>query len=177
MNAKVVNLVATADLKQPVDLDYLSKFPFIIYDQEIYGGRVAYLKTRKMFGKVSIFFSGKLISIGTKSREQALHDLKYTHNILVSNQIINHIKLKIIVHNIVAILDTQLKMDLEDLSSSNENAIYEPTQFPAVFLHIEEPKSVFTIFNSGKTIITGVKSLKELDDAVEKILKIFGKIS
>jgi len=168
--------VATADLKQPVDLDCVSTLPFIIYDQEIYGGKVAYLKNKKTFGTVSIFFSGKLISIGTKSRRQALHDLKYTHNILESNQIINHTKIKITVHNIVATIDTQLKIDLECLSY-NDNAIYEPTQFPAVFLHIENPKAVFTIFNSGKIIITGVKSLKELDDAMEKIKNIFEKIS
>jgi len=72
----IVN-VATASLDQPVDLEHLRKqFPkHILWDQDIYGGRVAYYKTEKMEGKVSIFWSGKLISVGTKTIEKAFQEL------------------------------------------------------------------------------------------------------
>ena len=33
---------------------------------DVYGRRAAYLKTKEMQGKVSIFSSGKMISVGTK---------------------------------------------------------------------------------------------------------------
>ena len=60
-------MVATGDLTQQVSLEDISRLPYTIHDQEIYGGRVAYLKTPEMHGKVSIFPSGKLISVGTRA--------------------------------------------------------------------------------------------------------------
>jgi hypothetical protein len=75
MKFEIVNIVATADLRQQVELTEIAKIRYTIHDQEIYGGRVAYLKTPAMHGKTTIFPSGKLISVGTKTREQAQHDL------------------------------------------------------------------------------------------------------
>jgi TATA-box binding protein (TBP) (component of TFIID and TFIIIB) len=67
----IVNVVATADLNQEVDLFELANLKEIVYDSEIYGGRVAYFKLSDMEGKVSIFSSGKMISVGTKSDKTA----------------------------------------------------------------------------------------------------------
>ena len=78
LKPKIVNLVATGDLKQSVSLPEVAKIRYTIYDQEIYGGRVAYLKTPRMHGKTSVFPSGKLISVGTRSPEEAQSDLQYT---------------------------------------------------------------------------------------------------
>ena len=71
----IVNVVATANLNQEVDLFELAKCKGILHDSEIYGGRVAYFKSPKMEGKVSIFRSAKLISVGTKSEEGAFSEL------------------------------------------------------------------------------------------------------
>ena len=59
MNLEIVNLVATGDLKQTVDLHKLSKLRNVDFDKNTYGGKVAYYKTENMIGKVSIFSSGK----------------------------------------------------------------------------------------------------------------------
>jgi len=85
MELEIVNVVSTADLKQSVNLNEISKLGHVIFDQEIYGGRVAYLKKPEMHGKVTIFSSGKLISVGTKSPEQAEEDLLTTHETLVAS--------------------------------------------------------------------------------------------
>ena len=71
----IVNVVATATLDRSVDLASLPQlFPrFISYDPERYFA--AYFKSDKMQGKVSIFFSGKMISVGTRSKEKAKHEL------------------------------------------------------------------------------------------------------
>ena len=87
---EIVNVVATADMHQQVDLIQISQLDYTIYGPEKYGGRCAYLKTPEMHGKVSIFLSGKLISVGSKSPEQAQRDLKRTTEILVSNGLIDH---------------------------------------------------------------------------------------
>lgn len=81
-NPIVVNVVATAELGQSVDLTQVSKIEHTIFDQEIYGGRAAYMKRPGMHGKVTIFTSGKMISVGNKSREEAEADLQETVNTL-----------------------------------------------------------------------------------------------
>lgn len=75
---KIVNLVATAVLDRSIDLGTLNKlFPQeVIHDPAIYGGRVAYFKSKDMQGKVTIFWSGKLISVGTQTVEAARKELK-----------------------------------------------------------------------------------------------------
>ncbi|NIO36837.1 TATA box-binding protein, partial [Candidatus Bathyarchaeota archaeon] len=71
----IVNVVATATLDRSVDLASLPRlFPrFICYDQKKYFA--AYFKSDKMQGKVSIFSSGKMISVGTKSPEEAKREI------------------------------------------------------------------------------------------------------
>jgi len=84
----IVNVVATAALNQRLDLNELRKFREILHDSEIYGGRVAYFKSSNMNGKVSIFASGKMISVGTKSEEEAAHKLVYVKDFLVKKGLI-----------------------------------------------------------------------------------------
>jgi len=84
---KIVNVVATASLDRPVDLELIrTQFSKdILWDQDIYGGRVAYYKTVDMEGKVSIFWSGKLISVGTKTIGKAFQELYQTAKALNAN--------------------------------------------------------------------------------------------
>ena len=74
---RIVNVVSTATLDSPVDIEYLPQlFPNeAVHNEEIYGGRVAYFKSEAMQGKVTIFPSGKIISVGTRSIEDAIHPL------------------------------------------------------------------------------------------------------
>jgi TATA-box binding protein (TBP) (component of TFIID and TFIIIB) len=53
----IVNVVVTTDLKQPVDLEKLTEPKEVAYDPRKYNGKVAYFKSEKMQGKVTIFFS------------------------------------------------------------------------------------------------------------------------
>ena len=167
----IVNVVSTADLEQVVDLVKVSQLPYTIFDQEIYGGRVAYLKTPSMKGKVSIFFSGKLISVGTKSSEQAQLDLKNAVKILVSEGLINPVNIVVKLRNIVAVHNLGIPVDLEEMALI-VNGIYEPEQFPGLILRQDEPKVTYLVFSSGKIVIAGSKSLEDLDLAASKIEKI-----
>jgi TATA-box binding protein (TBP) (component of TFIID and TFIIIB) len=62
-------VVATAELKQFVDLSRLVYVKGFLYDTAIY--RCAYLKDNRTKAKVSIFSTGRMISVGTKSYEDA----------------------------------------------------------------------------------------------------------
>lgn len=171
MTLRIVNLVATADLGQRVDLVRFSELEHVLFDKEIYGGRVAYLKAPGMHGKVNVFFSGKLISVGSCSEDDAQHDLFFTRDMLVENGLVEQVDVEVIVRNIVATTESDHPLDLEALSYE-ANALYEPEQFPAVIYKITEPKTTFLIFNSGKIVISGAKSIEHLEKA-EKIVMDF----
>ena len=168
LKPEIVNLVATGDLAQKVSLEGISELSDTIYDQEIYGGRVAYLKTPEMYGKVSIFSSGKMISVGTKSPEEAQRDLDTTVSTLVESGLIDHVEVKARIRNIVVLLQVNVA-GLEELAEAI-GAIYEPEQFPAAIYKPDDLDVSYLIFNSGKIIISGIKNIEEIDIASEKII-------
>lgn len=51
----IVTVVATASVNQPIDFEELRRFSEIFHDSDVYGGRVAYFKTKQIQDKVSIF--------------------------------------------------------------------------------------------------------------------------
>ena len=172
---EIVNVVATADIEQQVDLVEISKLPDIIYSTEKYGGRVAYLKTPSIKGKVSIFRTGKLISVGTKSEEQALQDLNNTVKFLVSKGSIKPVNIEAEVRNIVAVQNLGSTVALEEMSLAM-NCIYEPEQFSGLIIRQDNPKVTYLVFSSGKVVITGSKSLEEVDKAALKLQEIIDNI-
>jgi len=168
----IVNVVATASLDQPVDLELLRKqFPkHILWDQDIYGGRVAYYKTKDMEGKVSIFWSGKLISVGTKSVEKAFQELKQTAKALNAN-----LKTMPKVQNIVATATLE-QVDIDEMVKKlqeNENiVIYEPEQFPGAILKLPingKTKATVLLFSSGKLVCTGLTKIDQIKEAIKKV--------
>lgn len=167
---EIVNLVATASLKQKVNLVDISKMKHIIFDQEIYGGRVAYLKTPSMHGKVIIFSSGKLISVGTKSLTEAKEDLQATAKMLAEHNYIEQVEIEAQVRNIVAIKKMSERLDLEEIANKHQS-IYEPEQFPALIMKLNNPKATLLIFSTGKIVIAGTKSQKELEEVEKQIQK------
>ncbi|MGD0645294.1 MAG: hypothetical protein ABSA75_10355 [Candidatus Bathyarchaeia archaeon] len=46
-----------------MDFEELRRYGEIFHYSDVYGGQVAYFKTKEMQGKVSIFSSGKMIRI------------------------------------------------------------------------------------------------------------------
>ncbi len=115
---EIVNIVATADLRQRINLVEISQLPYTTFDQEIYGGRVAYIKTPTMHGKVSIFSSGKIISAGTKRPKQSQQDLNITVKKLVSVGLIKPVNVDAKLRNIVAVQNFGAPVALEEMSLS-----------------------------------------------------------
>ncbi len=175
MKPEVVNVVATADLQQRVSLTDISHLPHTLHDQEIYGGRVAYLKTPEMHGKVTIFPSGKLISVGTRSSQQAEEDIQTTGQLLLADNLIEPVELTITVRNLVAVLTLPETVDLENFASEN-NVIYEPEQFPGAIIKTTQPKATHLVFSSGKIVISGTRSIQELHEATNWITEVLHKV-
>ena len=168
----VVNVVATAALNQKIDFSELRKLGEILHHSDIYGGRVAYFKSPNMKGKVSIFASGKMISIGTKSEKEAAYELEYVKDFLVEKGFIQPTTVKKKIQNIVVMANFGESINLEELAK-NYNIIYEPEQFPGGILRIEEPyKATVLIFASGKAIVTGLRSSDQIKPITQKVVSI-----
>jgi TATA-box binding protein (TBP) (component of TFIID and TFIIIB) len=170
---RIVNVVATAALDRSVDLDAIREhFPHrVIHDPKIYRGRVAYYKSKNMEGKVTIFSSGKMISIGTKSVEKANKELRFVAKKLSAN-LITRPKIQ----SIVATADFKTSIDLENFLSQLQkekrfHAIYEPEQFPGVIIKFqidEENQATILLFASGKLVSAGLTS----PDLICKAIKV-----
>ena len=168
----IVNVVATASLSQELDLDELGKFSEILHDSEIYGGRVAYFKSSDMKGKVSLFVSGKMISVGTTSEKEAFYELEHAQKFLVEKGFVKPILLEPKIQNIVVTADFGESVNLEELSKDCK-MIYEPEQFPGGILRIEEPyKATILIFASGKIVITGLRSSNHIQPTIQKLVDV-----
>ena len=164
---QIVNVVATATMNQQIDFGKLRKFKEIKHDPDVYGGRVAYFKSSAMEGKVSIFTPGKMISVGTKSEKQAIKELNVAMRFLVKKALARKVELQPRIENLVVTADFGKGLNLEKFSE-NLRAIYEPEQFAGAILRLEQPfKASILVFSSGKTVITGLKSAKQIDPTTQ----------
>jgi len=169
---RIVNVVATAVLDRPMDLEFLYElFPReVIYDSEIYGGRVAYFKSKNMEGKVSIFTSGKIISIGTKSVKKAIQELKFVAKALNAS-----LKIKPKIQSIVTTADLKTSIDLESFLSQIQeekqfHSMYEPEQFPGAIVKFEVvqgSEATILLFASGKLVCIGLTRYDYIQRALE----------
>lgn len=171
--AEIVNVVATASLNQTVDLRELNGCKEFIYNSATYNGRVAYFKLNEMQGKVSIFSSGKMISVGTKSAEQSINELELAKETLIKMGLIKQVQLFPKTRNMIVTVDLKREIDLNEIIERTR-AIYEPEQFPAAILRLKEPfKTTILIFASGKLVISGLKHVSEIEPVVKSVENIF----
>lgn len=70
----------------------------------------------------------------------------------------------------------QDKIPLEKMAAMLPNTEYNPEQFPGLVLRIREPKTSALIFNSGKIVCTGARSIEKVDEAMMRIVEALKKI-
>lgn len=177
IRTKIVNVVATASLEQQIDLAELGQFKEIFHDSNVYGGRVAYFKKPNMTGKVSIFPSGKMISIGTKNERDAFKELENAKDFLIKREFIKPTLIQPKTQNIVLTMDFQKPINIEELIVDYK-VIYEPEQFPGAILRINQPyKATVLIFASGKIVLTGLNDTNQIEPTVEPLKAIVEKFA
>lgn len=157
----IQNVVCTSNLNQKVNVSLFNNFPWGFYDSVIYGGRCGYIKTPEMKGKVTVFPSGKLISVGAKSILEAKNQLNHAKFYLLQENMISNTKLRCNIQNIVALMNINRKITLSNLTKKITKSVYNPQKFPAIIYKTENGSCL--IFSSGKIIISGVRSTNELD--------------
>jgi len=85
-------------------------------------------------------------------------------------------KSNLTVQNIVATASLGKPVSLTTLARTQPNTKYNPEQFPGLVLRVAKPKSAVLVFSSGNIVCTGTKSLAQVKDVIQQVIKQLAKI-
>jgi len=80
------------------------------------------------------------------------------------------------VQNIVATTSLGKDVSLTKLARTQANTEYNPDTFPGLVLRIKQPKSAVLVFSSGNLVCTGTKSIAQVKEVVQQVIKQLKKI-
>lgn len=80
------------------------------------------------------------------------------------------------VQNIVATTSLEEEVSLSKLARTQPNTEYNPETFPGLVLRIKQPKSAVLVFSSGNLVCTGVKSIAQVREVIDQVIKQLKKI-
>jgi transcription initiation factor TFIID TATA-box-binding protein len=80
------------------------------------------------------------------------------------------------VQNIVATTSLGKPVSLTQLAKTQSNTEYNPEQFPGLVLRIKEPKSAVLVFSSGNLVCTGTKSIAQVKEVIDAVIRQIAKI-
>jgi len=81
------------------------------------------------------------------------------------------------IQNIVATTSLGKDVPLTKLAKTIPNTEYNPEQFPGLVLRVKEPKSAVLVFSSGNLVCTGTKSIAQVKEVIEQVIKTLRKIN
>ncbi len=171
LDYKIENVVATVtlDIKEKIDLNIIArKYADCEYNPERFPGLVMRVTDPK--ATVLVFSTGKMVVTGMRQASEAktvvdnvIQRIKKA-KLEVSNPVIT-------VQNIVASGDLHTPIDLNMAAVVMEYAMYEPEVFPGLIYRMQDPKTVFLIFSTGRIVCTGGKTKEIVAQAVRKLQK------
>ena len=81
------------------------------------------------------------------------------------------------VQNIVATASLGKPVPLTKLARTQPNTEYNPETFPGLVLRVKEPKSAVLVFSSGNLVCTGTKSISQVRQVIDAVIKQLKKIN
>jgi len=173
--SKVQNVVVSANIYAKLPLE---KLAVILdnsdYTPETFPGLIYKVKDDELsFKKASflLFSSGRIICAGTKSVKAAKDAVKHVVEDLKNVKIEITKKPKIVVQNMVASGSVGGKLNLNEIVFLFDNTEYEPEQFPGLVYKLKGEDQLqnitFLLFGTGKIVIAGAKSEKQIKDSVK----------
>jgi len=174
---KIENVVATVimEITEKIDLTKIArKFEDAEYNPERFPGLVMRINDPK--ATFLIFSTGKMVITGLRRADEASPGVKKiiksikNAGITVSNP-------EITIQNIVASGDLHTFIDLNMAAIVMENVMYEPEVFPGLIYRMQDPKTVFLIFSTGKVVCTGAKNKKFVKEAFIKLNRVVRELN
>ncbi len=169
LDYKIENVVATVimEITEKIDLTKIArKFEDVEYNPERFPGLVMRITDPK--ATFLIFSTGKMVITGLRRADEASPGVKKVVKYLKKAGI-NVSNPEITIQNIVASGDLHTFIDLNKAAIIMENAMYEPEVFPGLIYRMQEPKTVFLIFSTGKVVCTGAKNKESVKVAISKL--------
>jgi len=170
---EVQNIVASGRIADSLDLKALSLSmadEHVTYKPEQFPGLVYRMKKPKV--AILLFSTGKVVCTGGKSVEQAREAVRNVAKTAAAAGAKVRDKLDVEIQNIVATADLKRAFDLSMIATAllSEGVEYEPEQFPGLVYRLKEPKAVILVFQSGKVVCTGTRTLEDAASAVDRFL-------
>ncbi len=81
------------------------------------------------------------------------------------------------VQNIVATASLGKDVSLTKLARTQPNTEYNPDTFPGLVLRVKKPKSAVLVFSSGNLVCTGTKSIAQVKEVIQQVIKQLKKIN
>lgn len=165
------NIVSTVNLGVQLDL---KKIALHARNAEYNPKRFAavIMRIREPRTTALIFSSGKMVCTGAKSEEASrLAARKYAR--IVQKLGFQAKFTEFMVQNMVGSCDVRFPIQLEGLCITHSQfSTYEPELFPGLIYRMVKPRVVLLIFVSGKVVITGAKTKRDIDEAFGQIYPI-----
>lgn len=166
--AQTQNVVVSASIHRPLPLERLAaQLEGAEYNPEQFPGLI--LKIQEPKASSLLFSSGKVICTGTKSIQEARRAI----DAIIAK--VEELGLPVTgepdieVTNIVASGSVGGKLNLNSIIFNFDNTEYEPEQFPGLVYKMPNSHVTFLLFGTGRIVITGAKSQKEIIDSVHEL--------
>ena len=161
INIRVTNVVATGKLGCKIDLEKATSLDFV--SEGSY--RCVYVRTPQMHSSVSVFNSGKMISVGTKCEKDARQDLIEVARYFVEKYLIEtFVDPGCKVVNIALAGTFSKAVNINELMNTLSSVRYEPEHFPGLIHHPPAfPGISIILFQSGKFVIAGVQNFNQIE--------------
>ncbi|MEM4366756.1 MAG: hypothetical protein QW035_01340 [Candidatus Anstonellales archaeon] len=164
----VTNMVATVFLGMDLDLFSIAqKIKEVEYEPEQFPGAILRFKDPK--ATFLLFKNGKSVCVGCKNRTLIKRAVEKATSLLRKHaRKIHRVKPKIVITNMVASADINLKVDLYRIAYELKEVEYEPEQFPGAIVKFRDPKASLLLFKNGRVICAGAKTRKEIEETLVK---------
>ena len=169
LDYKIENVVGTVVMEIPekIDLNQIArKHADTEYNPERFPGLIMRVTNPK--ATFLIFSTGKMVVTGLRREEEAAQVVEKVMK-KIKKAGIKASNPKITIQNIVASGDLHTHIDLNLAAIVMEYAMYEPEVFPGLIYRMQDPKTVFLIFSTGRIVCTGTKSKEVVREAVLKL--------
>jgi len=80
------------------------------------------------------------------------------------------------IQNIVSTANLGCSIDLKFVANNGTNIEYKPKKFVAAIIRLRKPKTTTLLFNSGKLVCTGAKSIEENKKGARRVGRMIQKI-
>ena len=161
---RIQNIVAAGSVADAIDLDLLlGRVRDCRFDKRRFPGAIYSMQDPRSVAL--IFASGKVVLTGLMRQEEIAPALQNLVTMLEKAGVTCLDRPKVSVRNIVCTCNLGSECNLVRIVAAlmdHEWVEYEPESFPGMVYRIADPKVVFLLFSSGKTVITGGTNMADI---------------